>query len=486
MSAVLDTTSSADELVAAYPRRKQALIILFLASFMDLLDTTIVNVALPPLQRELHASYSAVQWVIAGYAMSFALLLITGGRLGDIVGRKRMFLIGVAGFTLASALCGAAQNPEMLITARVIQGVGSALMIPQVLSCIQVMFAPKERGAAVGMFGALAGVATVAGPIFGALLTEGDLFGLGWRAIFWINVPVGIVTYVMASAVVPESRSPHALRLDLVGVVLTTGGMFLLIYPLIQGRDAGWPAWTFVMMAAALPVFLLFLWYERRKTARDGSPLVVLKLFRNRTYSAGLTVSLIFMSAMGGYFLVQTLYLQQGLGMSVLRAGLTGIPFSISTSFCAGMGAAVLVPKFGRRVVSAGALLLIAGFAILMWTFSHYGTALASWQIGPGLIVAGAGFGLIVAPLFDFVLADVPVEDAGSASGVVEAVQQVAFAVGVALVGVLFFNLVGTGNPAGFTHGMVWTLWAGIAAVTVVFAVTFLLPRQVAHHLDEA
>jgi EmrB/QacA subfamily drug resistance transporter len=432
-----------------YPRRKVALIVLFLASFMDLLDTTIVNVALPPIQRELSAGYSAVQWVVAGYALAFALLLITGGRLGDIVGRKRMFLIGVAGFTIASATCGAAQSPGMLVASRVLQGALAAMMVPQVLSIIQVMFPPKERGAAMGGFAGLAGLATVAGPVLGAVLTEGDLFGLGWRAVFLINVPVGIGTLIAASLLVPESKAPTALKLDLPGVLIVTAGLGLLLYPLVQGRDLGWPAWTFVAMVLSVPVLVGFVYYQRWRQRRDGSPLVALNLFKHRSYSAGNLVSLVFFAVMGSYFLVFTLFLQQGLGYSVLRAGLTGLPWSVSTPLFAGIGAAVLTPKFGRAVLAAGALIMAAGIALIIVTVSRYGPDLHPWQLIPALFIGGAGMGMVLAPVFDFVLSDVPEEDAGSASGVFSATEQVGFAAGIALIGVLFFGLLGHSADRG-------------------------------------
>src|SRR5262245_37112998 len=214
------------------PRRWRALIVVLFAAFMDLIDATIVNVAIPSTQRDLDATYSQIQWVVAGYSLAFALVLITGGRLGDIVGRKRMFLIGVAGFTVASALCGVALSAEMLVVSRVLQGAMAALMIPQVLSIIQVTFPARERGAAFGMYGGIAGLAASVGPLLGGLLIGGNLFGLDWRPIFLVNIPVGILTLVAAALVVSESKAPHALKLDLVGVVIVTFGLLLVLYPL--------------------------------------------------------------------------------------------------------------------------------------------------------------------------------------------------------------------------------------------------------------
>ena len=217
-------------------KRVVVVVILIIASFMDLLDTTIVNVALPSIQKDLDASSSQLEWIISGYVLAFAVLLITGGRLGDIFGRKRMFLIGVAGFTLASALCAGATTGDMLVISRIVQGLFAALMIPQVLSVIQVLFAPKERAPIFGALGAISGLAAVAGPLIGGLLVTGNVLDLGWRSIFLINVPVGIALFVMAFIFVPESRSTHALRLDILGVALVSVGLFLGVFALIEGR----------------------------------------------------------------------------------------------------------------------------------------------------------------------------------------------------------------------------------------------------------
>jgi len=225
------------------PRRWLTLIILLLAAFMNLLDVSIVNIAIPSIQRDLHASYSDVQWALAGYTLAYALVLITGGRLGDTFGRKRLFLIGVSGFTIMSALCGAAQSPGQLIAFRVVQGAMGAIMVPQVLAVIQVIFPPAERIKALAGFGVTAGLGTVSGPLIGGLLIQHNLFGLGWRPIFLINVPVGILAVIASAVLVRESRSPSPPKLDPVGVVLVSAALLLLLYPLVQGRQLGWPGW---------------------------------------------------------------------------------------------------------------------------------------------------------------------------------------------------------------------------------------------------
>jgi EmrB/QacA subfamily drug resistance transporter len=428
------------------PRRWKALGVLLLAAFMDLVDASIVNVAIPSIQRDLGASYASIQWVVAGYILAFALVLITGGRLGDIYGRKRLFLIGTAGFTLSSLLCGLAPSPEMLVGSRVLQGAAAALMVPQVLSIIQVSFSPRERGAAFGLYGAVTGLAATAGPLLGGLLIQANLFGLDWRPVFLTNLPIGIVAFAAALAVVRESRASHALRLDPVGVVLITVALLLVLYPLVQGRELGWPSWTFAAMAASIPAFILFALYERRKTRIDGSPLVELGLFKQRGFVAGLLVGLIFFAGISSFFLVYTLFLQIGLGFTPFDTALIGLPFSLGVA--AASGASIkLAPKFGRKVLSAGTLLLAVGMAGLALTITLAGDGLNGWHLVPGMLVSGLGMGIVVPPLVDIILAGVPRRDSGSASGVANTTMQIGGALGIALIGVIFFGLLTNHAP---------------------------------------
>jgi EmrB/QacA subfamily drug resistance transporter len=431
------------------PRRWLALTVVLAAGFMDLLDVTIVNVAVPSILRDLRAAYTQIEWIVAGYVLGFAAVLITGGRLGDIFGRKRLFLVGVGGFTIASALCGLAQNPAMLIGARFLQGAMAGLMVPQILAIIHVTFPAEERGKAFGLWGGILGSASVAGLIIGGLLVQWNLFGLEWRPIFLVNVPVGLAAMVAAWLVVPESRSPSAPRLDLVGMALAVTGVLLLVYPLAEGRSLGWPLWTFLLMAGAVVVLALFIAYERWRTRTVGSPLVVLSLFRARSFASGMVVWLIFWVAFGGFFLVWTLYLQVGLGWTPLRAGLTAVSFAVGAAAGAGVSVQMLTPRFGRRVLLVGALLSAVGFGGYIWVGSHYGPAIHSWQMVVPLVVVGVGFGLVVAPMIDAILTEVPVRDAGSASGLVSTNQQVGMALGVALVGVLFFALLADDSGRG-------------------------------------
>ncbi|MFD5287641.1 MFS transporter [Streptomyces rochei] len=472
-------------------RRWYALAIVMTAAFMDLVDVTIVNIAIPSIRQDEGASFSQIQWITAGYALAFAAGLITGGRLGDIHGRKRVFLVGVGGFTVASALCGLAVDPEMLVASRILQGAMAALMVPQVLSIVHATFPAHERGKVFGLFGAIVGLGAVSGPLLGALLTEWNLFGLAWRPIFLINLPVGVAALVLGGRYITESRAPRALRLDLVGVALVTLGLLMLVYPLTRGRELGWPLWGHLSMAGAFAVLAVLVAYERRKKLRDGSPLVELELFRVKSFAAGIAVQTVFGIALGIFFLVWTLYMQDGLGWSPLRAGLTGVPFSVAVSVAAGVSVQKLVPRFGRKVLQAGALVMAAGVLLYLWEAGHYGLDITSWQMALPLVVMGVGMGLIVAPLTDAVLSQVPREHAGSASGLINTVQQMGNALGLGLVSVVFFGTmsdhpapsgVGPAYADAFQNALGWVA----AVMAVIFLLMFALPKRPAQHVEGA
>ncbi|MEU6820495.1 MFS transporter [Streptomyces atriruber] len=484
------TTSAPVPPVAAGDRRRWfALAIVMTAAFMDLVDVTIVNIAIPSIQRDAGATFSQIQWITAGYSLAFAAGLVTGGRLGDIHGRKRIFLIGITGFTVASALCGFAANPEMLVASRILQGGMAALMVPQVLSIVHATFPAHERGKVFGLFGMIVGLGAVSGPLLGALLTEWNIFGLEWRPIFLINLPVGIVGIVLGRKFISESKAPRALKLDLVGVVLVTAGLLMLLYPLTRGRELGWPVWGYVMMAGSLVVFGALIAYEKWKAAKDGSPLVELSLFKVKSFAAGIAVQTVFGVTLGIFFLVWTLYMQVGLDWSALRAGLTGVPFSIAVSAAAGISVQKLVPRFGRKVLQAGALAMASGVLIYIWEAGRYGADIAPWQMALPLVVMGVGMGLIVAPLTDAVLSDVPQEHAGSASGLINTVQQMGTALGLGLVSVVFFGVIDEHVrpdriPAEFVDGFQNALWWVAGVLAVIFLVMFALPAKPKQHIE--
>ncbi|GHD90602.1 MFS transporter [Streptomyces naganishii] len=471
------------------PQRWRAAAVILVAIALDLIDTTIVNVALPVLQTDLEASKAALQWVAAAYTLTFALSLITVGRVGDMVGRKRMISIGILVFVAASLLCGVAQSTEMLIASRVLQGFGGAIVMTQGLSVFQVSFPPKERAAVFGMFGALSGVAAMLGPVLGGVLVDADLFGWSWRPIFLVNVPVGLFALLGVQAFVRESRAPHIKRLDLVGVALVTLALLSLLYPLVQGQEAGWPAWTFTAMACSVPLFVVFALYERKKAARDGSALVEPSLFRERSFVAGLLVMLSFFAIIAGLFFPFTLYLQVGLGFTPLAAGLTTVPFSFGAMITSSFSA-VLAIKMGRKVLSIGMVIMGVGMVALIWTIGHFGSGISGWDMAPALAVLGLGLGFVISPVVDIVLGGVPVEHAGSGSGVLSTADQLGAAAGVAVIGVLFFNLLTAqavpGADATLPHLRKELSAAGVSAASQDRIVTGFraCARQSAQHED--
>jgi EmrB/QacA subfamily drug resistance transporter len=423
------------------------LAIVLTAVFMNLLDVSIVNVAIPSIQRDLNASFAQIQLVLAGYQLAFACLLITGGRLGDIFGRRRLFVLGMSLFTLASLACGLSGNPTLLVLARVVQGAGSGLMVPQVLSTIQVTIPPKDRGRAFGLFGATIGIATILGPLVGGALIALDLFGTDWRMIFLVNIPVGALSVAAALRLLPETKAPDAPRLDVPGAIVGTSGLFLVVFPLTEGRERGWPAWLIGMLVAAAPVLAAFVAMQRRKTRADKSPLVLMTLFGNRSFRVGLVVSLVFFAGVPAFFFTFGLYLQIGLGFSALHAGLTGFPFALGTAIASSRSDA-LARHLGNNVLRVGGGLLTLAMALNIAVVHHFGTDITSWDIAPSLLLSGLGLGFFVAPLTNLVLAGIHGREAGSASGVLTTGQQVGGALGVAVVGIFFFGLLSGHAPA--------------------------------------
>lgn len=441
--------SSAHHFAGNFTNRQRtvALVIVALAFVIDLLDNTIVNIAIPAIQTDLGASYSSIQWLTAGYALSFAVLLITGGRLGDVVGYKKLFMFGVAGFTVASLLSGLAWSTEVLIGSRLLQGAMAALMVPQVMSLMQVMYPPKERGIVLGLFGALGGLAASLGPIIGGLLIESNIAGLDWRPIFLINLPIGLFAFFAAIKFLPGGKSPHPLKLDVFGTILIIIALGLLLFPLIQGRELDWPAWVFVTMAASLPVFAFFWLWQIRKDKKDGSPLVIPNLFSVRTFRIGVIINIIFEMIMLGFFFTFTLLLQIGLGYDVLKAALTGLPTAVGITFSIAFLAQKLTKRIGRYTMTLGTIVMSTGLVTLVGTLWLYGQDTQPWAFIPGLFLTGTGLGLVMGLVFSVTLQDVDTKNAGSASGTLNAVQQLGGAIGIALVGVVFFGQL-TANAA--------------------------------------
>ncbi len=446
------------------PRRWLALASVMTALFMVLLDVSIVNVAIPAIRSNLAANNADIQFVIAGYGLAYAVLLITGGRLGDIFGRKRLFIIGMSGFVLASALCGLAQSAIMLDLSRVLQGAMAAMMYPQVLSVIQVTFPPQERAKVFGLVGAVIGIATITGPLAGGLIIRNDITGGSWRWIFLVNLPIGIAALIAATRLISEFRAPNAKRLDIVGVLLATAGILLLVYPLVEGQVAGWPAWTFICMAISPVMLVLFVLYERSLPS-TRFPLVQLSLFRIRSFSVGVAISAVFIAGIPAFFFTFSLMLQVGLGFSALNAGLTTIPWSLASAVASAMSARI-APRLGKYTIAIGSTLLVIGMLGVIGTLHLEGTKLTGWDLIPSFVVSGLGLGTVIAPLLNIILAGVPGRDAGSASGVLTTFQQLGGAIGVAVVGVVFFGLLSS-RAASSTAAVTPQLQAQLAAAHV-------------------
>ena len=452
-----------------------ALFVVLAGAFITVLDFFIVNVAIPSMQHELHAGPAAVQFVVAGFGVALASCLITGGRLGDLYGRRRMFSLGVAIFTIASAACGFAPSAGTLIAARVLQGVAAALLTPQVLAILGAVYTGPHRAKAFNAYGLVLGLAAVFGQLIGGVLINADVWGTGWRSIFLINIPFGIVTLILLPRLVPESRGTGAARLDLVGTVLVTAGLTAIVLPVVEGRQQGWPLWTWLCLGAALPLLAAFAAYQHRLPNRGGSPLIELSLFRERVFSVGLVTILVYFMPMGSFFLVLALYLQQGRGLSALDSGiifgLLGIGFFASSAIVQRLAA-----RWGRQVIAVGALVVSAGYGLLALTVRDIGVGGHLAVLAPGLLIAGFGMGLVASPLPSMVLAGVRPEHAAAASGVLSTAQQGGAAIGVAVIGMVFYN--GLGVRASFGHAFTVSLVVLVALSVVVAGLVQLMPRN--------
>jgi EmrB/QacA subfamily drug resistance transporter len=456
-----------------YRNRWLILAVVLAAECMDLIDSTVVNVAAPQIAHQFHASSTSLQWIVGGYPLAIAVGLITGGRLGDLVGRKKMFIIGAIGFVAASTLCGLAPDTGTLIVARLVQGAFSALMLPQGFGVLREVFPPAEQQGAFAIFGPVIGFSAVLGPIIGGSLIKWNLFGSGWRLVFLVNVPLGIAAIIGAIRLLPASRPDHETKLDLLGTTLVSAFAVLLVFPLIQGREYGWPWWTFTMMAASVAVLIAFAVQQKRRDAAGNAPLVTPSVFSHRGYSGGMLFAILFFAGFGGVLLCFTLFLQVGQGFTPIHAAVCTIPMTAGLVIGSALSGALLGPKFGRLTLQAGVVVSAIGWLILVDTLrGHHTIGFVGWI--PGLLVAGLGFGLIVAPMFDIVLASVTDSETGSASGVLNAGQQLASSIGVAVLGTVFFDTIGGGD---FHKGLSNTLLVQIGACVGLLLLSPLLPR---------
>jgi EmrB/QacA subfamily drug resistance transporter len=463
-----------------YPRRWLMLPVILIAMFMAGFDIWAVNVAAPSLQRDLHVSDAALQLIVGGYAFMYASGMVTGGRLGDLFGYKRLFLIGVVTFALASLACGLAPSSGALVAFRLVQGLTGAVMVPQVVALITASFPARERSRALGWYGATMGLGFVSGQILGGGLIQANVLGLGWRAVFLVNVPVGVLAVIVASIVVPRARGPRRPRLDPLGAVGVSGSLALALVPLTLGRDEGWPVWTWVSLAAALPVLAATIAWERRLTRNGGEPLLNLALFRDRAFSAGLLLNFASLFFFGSFMFVLTLLLQSGLRLSPLHAGIVNLPLAL-TFIAMTLFGPHLAARLGPRSITVGAAFATLGVVALALIAMHAGGQLTGWETAPATGLIGIGQGLMVPSLMGAVLSHVRPEQAGAAAGVLTTTQQFAIASGVAVIGAVFYEVLG-GAPsrASFVSGLVVVAWVDTALLILAAALTFLLPRRAA------
>ena len=415
------------------------------------IDLFIVNVALPTLQADLHASPATLEWVVAAYGLGFALLLVVGGRLGDAFGRRRLFSVGLAAFTLTSAVCGLAPTAAVLVLARGAQGAAAAMLVPQVLSIIQAGATGERRARMLGYYGATGGLSMVIGQLLGGVLVSADLAGTGWRPIFLVNVPIGLLALLLTRRTVPESRSASPMGVDLPGTLLLGASLLVLLVPLLEGDGLGWPLWCRLALAAFPLVAAVFFVVERRLEARGGAPLLPPSVLRVPSMWRGLLIAVPFFGGFGGFMFVYALLLQDGLRLSPLASGLaltpTALSFLVTTLLVAR-----LVARFGRWVMVAGAAVLAVSLLVLI------GTTLLAWphlsvlDLVPGTLLFGVGQGLAAPALFRLILSRVPAGSAGVGSGMLTTTQQSSLALGVATLGSLYVSL---STSMGVEHALV-------------------------------
>lgn len=461
-----------------------ALVVLMAGMFMALLDTTIVNVALPTIQVSLEASEATLSWIISGYALAFGIALIPAGRIGDRVGHKWVFFTGLLLFTVASLFCGLAQDSLQLVVARVVQGLAGGIFVPAVTAFIQLLFPAQVRGKAFAIMGSVIGVSTALGPILGGLIIEAFGDENGWRLVFWVNLPIGVVALIAAAKVLPAGAAGKAKDgYDFVGLLLLTAGLIALLVPLIEGQDKGWPAWTFVTLAAGVLLIVAFAFWEKR--IEDDNPMVPPHLFSHPAFTGGTILALVYFAAFTSIFFTISLLWQAGLGHTALESGIVAVPFALGSILGASQSNR-LSKRLGRTVLVVGTAMVAVGL-VSTWVVLRFVDAadLVHWDLLVPLLVAGIGSGLFIAPNAQFIVATVNRSEAGAASGVISVMQRVGSAIGIAVIGsVLFGTLhITSKDPAqiaqAFVDAAAHAMAVSAVLAVVSFALVFVLPKQV-------
>ncbi|GGB45298.1 MFS transporter [Tistrella bauzanensis] len=469
---------------AARPRPSAlALTILLLGGFITVFDLFVVNVAIPSMQTDLGADFADIGFVIAGYELAFGVLLIAGGRLGDRHGRRRLFALGMAGFAITSFLCGIAPDATSLIVARLLQGATAAILFPQIYALLRVLFDDAGRRRAFGLLGMTLGLAAIAGQVLGGLIVESDLLGLGWRIIFLINLPIGVIA-LLSARIIPESRSADAMSVDWPGIGLATTGLLLLLLPLLEGPTIGWPLWTWASMVASVVLLAAFLAWEHLVAKRGGDPAIDLTLFRNIAFSAGSLVVLLIYSTSTSLFLCFALLVQSGLGLTPFAAGTLFAPASVGF-IIASLVAPKLVARFGNMAIAGGALVYAAGIGWLIVTAAGLGDDVETVALLPPLVLFGFGQGLSMTPLLNLVIGYVEENHAGMAAGFMSTMQQIGGAFGISVVGIVFVDRLGrhagdgVSNAGRYADAFAGAMIYNLAAVIVAAAlVTFMVRKR--------
>jgi MFS family permease len=451
------------------------LLTVLLGAALPMVDFFIVNVALPTIDRDLNAGPAVLEMVVAGYGVAYAVLLVLGGRLGDMFGRRNLFLWGLALFAATSLACGVAPTAWTLVAARVAQGAASALLLPQALATIQSATSGSSRGKALSYYGATAGVASVVGQVLGGVLVSADIAGSGWRAIFLVNVPVAAVALVLALKSVPETRSAHPARIDKPGTVLLAVALITLLLPLTEGRAAGWPLWSWVLLAVFPFAAAAFVAVERHGERTGRTPLIPPSLVRISSVRSGLLLAVPFFLGFGGFMFIVAVALQDGLHFGALRAGAAIAPLC-AAFFVSSLLGPRAVGRFGRTTVTAGALVQAAGLLALTGTFYWGWPHLGIWTLAPSMVVIGFGQGFVAPVVIRIVLSEVPQAQAGVGGGALATTQQSSLALGVATLGTLFLTL---SSSVGVRDALVWALVAQLAAVAITVALSLRLPRRI-------
>jgi len=453
---------------------------------MALLDTTIVNVALPSIRAGLHATPASLEWIVAGYALAYGLALVPGGRAGDRFGHKRLFLIGLTIFTLASVACGISQSQGQIVAGRLVQGLGAGLFFPAISATIQHSFTGPARSKAFGVLGAVIGVSTAMGPLLGGLIIAGVGPHSGWRWVFLVNLFIGAVAIPMAAWRLPKAVTRTKRGFDPVGLGLLTAGLLLLLVPLVEGQQDGWPAWTWVCFGGCVVVFALLGYWELRADNRGGDPLLKPGLLRQTSFSAGAVFAIAFFGGFSSIFFTLSILWQEGLAHSALMTGLVIAPYSVGTLIAAA-NSDKLSARLGRIVLMLGCSLLLIGLALVILVIHLTSPAVNGWDLTGPLLLAGLGTGMTIAPNQDFVLATVPRQEAGTAAGILSTSQRVGTAVGIAIIGtVLFGSLKFVPGPhavaSAFTHSAQLALLANLGFMIVALVLVLALPREIPQH----